>query len=340
MLILIGSVLPPLASHAQEVTPDGAVSESTAGSHVTAASAWLRSQQDPSGGFRDATGELDPVTTADAVLALAAAQVSDPEAAAALAVAVAYLEHQEDGHVPSETGEAAKLVMAAVAGGRDPRDFAGIDLFTAMAAPPTTSVQHPIPGIYGDDLRDHALALLALTAAREPIDASAVEPFLATQSAGGGWAQDGSRDAGAAEAVTTALVIQAMAASGHGDSPAVTKGLEFLKTLRLLDGSGFASGPADPLLADARSTALVLQALIATGENPTSGGWGNVPLALATFQHPNGGIRTVIGDVDPALFTTLQALPAMAGIPLPVAVRCAAGETAETNGCIPLAPSA
>src|SRR5687767_14547134 len=129
------------SSTAQEATP-GALSESTAMSPVEAASTWLREQQDASGGFVGFSGEPDPATTTDAVMALYAAQQSDPAAAGSLDAALAYLERHDNGAAYAETGpgQAAKLALAAVAAGRDPRDFAGIDLVAAMTAPLATPV--------------------------------------------------------------------------------------------------------------------------------------------------------------------------------------------------------
>jgi hypothetical protein len=332
------TILSGTASTAQEATPD-ALSESTAMSPVEAASTWLRAQQDTSGGFLGLSGEPDPGTTTDAVMALYAAQQSDPATAASLDAALAYLEREENGAGYAETGpgQAAKLALAAVTGGRDPRDFAGVDLVAAMTAPLTTPVPDGIGGIYGDDLYDHALVLIALTAAGETIPDAALEPLRAAQGEDGGWAFDGSTAAGAADSNTTALVIQALVAGGHGDDPVIDRALAFLATLLASDG-GFAYGPADPLVADANSTALVLQALIAAGEDPASREWGNAPLALALFQTPSGGLRYMAADEEPNLLATVQAIPAMEGLSLPVVRACAEGGSAE--GCIRLEPAA
>src|SRR3954454_24985615 len=88
-------------------------------------------------------------------------------------------------------------------------------------------------------------------------------------------------------------------------------------------------GPADPLVADANSTALVLQALIAAGEDLASPEWGNAPLVLGLFQTPSGGLRYMAADEQPNLLATVQAIPAMEGLPLPVARACTEGEAAE-----------
>jgi hypothetical protein len=339
-VLLAAGVLPlsETGSMAQEATP-GALSESTAMSPVEAASTWLREQQDASGGFLGLSSEPDPGTTTDAVMALYAAERRDPAAAASLAAALAYLEREENGAVYAQTGpgQAAKLALAAVTGGRDPRDFAGLDLVAAMTAPLATPVPDGIAGIYGDDLYDHALVLIALTAAGEAISDEALQPVRAAQGEEGGWAFDGSTATGAADSNTTALVIQALVAAGRGDDPMVDRALAFLSTLLAPDG-GFAYGPADPLVADANSTALVLQALIAAGEDPASSEWGNAPLALALFQTPSGGLRYMVADEEPNLLATVQAIPAMEGLTLPVARICGEGDAAE--GCVQLAPAA
>jgi hypothetical protein len=337
---LAASVLPlsETGSMAQEATP-GALSESAAMSPVEAASTWLREQQDASGGFLGLSGEPDPGTTTDAVMALYAAQRRDPAAATSLDAALDYLEREENGAVYAQTGpgQAAKLSLAVVTGGRDSRDFAGLDLVAAMTAPLATPVPDRIAGIYGDDLYDHALVLIALAAAGEAIPDAALEPVRVAQGEDGGWAFDGSTAPGAADSNTTALVIQALVAAGHGDDPMVDRALAYLSTLLAPDG-GFAYGPADPLVADANSTALVLQALIAAGEDPVSSEWGNAPLALALFQTPSGGLRYMAADEEPNLMATVQAIPAMEGLSLPVARICAAGDVAD--GCIQLTPAA
>ena len=339
-LLLAASVttLSQTGSTAQEATP-GALSESRAMSPVAAASEWLREQQDASGGFLGLSGEPDPGTTTDAVIALYAAQRDDPAASASLDAAIAYLGREENGAAYARTGpgQAAKLALAAVAGGRDPRDFAGLDLVAAMTAPLATPVPVGIAGIYGDDLYDHALVLIALTAAGEVIPDGAWEPLRTAQAEDGGWAFDGSIAPGAADSNTTALVIQALVAGGYGDDPMVDRALAFLSTLQAPD-RGFAYGPADPLVADANSTALVLQALIAAGEDPTSPEWGNAPLVLARFQTPSGGLRYLAADEEPNLLATVQAIPAMEGLSLPVVRACVEGDAAED--CSQLQPAA
>jgi hypothetical protein len=337
--LLLGCIAPAVTTTAQESTPT-ASSGVNAATPLIAATTWLREQQDPSGAFPGFSGEPDAATTTDAVMALAAAQESDPAAAAALDAALDYLEESGATYAQTGPGQAAKLGMAAIAGERDPRAFAGIDLVAAMTAPLATPVATGLAGIYGDDLYDHALVLIGLTAAGETVAESAIAPLRAAQGKDGGWAFDGATTPGAADSNTTALVIQALAASGHGDDPMVANALAFLSSLLAPDGSGFAYGPVDPLVADANSTALVVQGLLAAGEDPSADEWGNAAAALARFQTPSGGLRYMASDEEPNLLATLQGIPAMAGLPLPVVVACAGDEAAGTDGCVALTPAA
>jgi hypothetical protein len=326
----------PTHTAAQEATPTGEISISP----LAAASSWLRAQQGADGGFIGFSGEPDAATTTDAAMALYAAVVSDPEADAALAAAIAYLDQHGAGYAATGPGQAAKLALAAVTGGRDPRSFAGVDLVAAMTTPLATPIPDAVAGMYGDDLYDHALVIIALVAAGEPVPDAALEPLRATQGADGGWAFDGSTDPGAADSNTTALVIQALAAAGRAPDPMVDAALAFLHTLQVPDGSGFAYGPADPPLADTNSTALVTQALIATGEDPSAPEWGSPALALAAFQLPSGGFRYMAADEGPNLLATVQAMPALAGMPLPVAKGCGETGSAASGECLALAPAA
>lgn len=299
-----------------------------------AAAAWLIDQQLPDGGFLGPSGESDPETTIDAVMAAYALGSRIPPSQL-LEQARSYLLAHGLEYAASGPGEAAKLALAVIALGDDPGAFGaenlvctgvvdavgGVSLIARMTEPRTEPIPGTVPGLYGDDLRDHALVLIALSAAYEPVPEAASELFLATQGQDGGWAADGSTDPGAADARTTALVLQALAQTQYWDQPVVRRGLEFLRLLQAPEG-GFSSGKVEPLVADAASTGQVIRALIASGEDPSSMTWGDAPQALALFQTEPGGFRASLDDVEPSLQATLQAIPALEEKPLPVAEMC------------------
>jgi hypothetical protein len=127
------------------------------------------------------------------------------------------------------------------------------------------------------------------------------------------------------------MIIQALVAAGYGDSDLIPPAVAFLQTLQLPDGSGYAYGSGDPLTADANSTALVAQALIATNEDAA-----DASTALAAYQLPDGALRYMLADTDPNLLATVQSIPALAGKALPVVTGCQE-DAAASDDCVPLA---
>lgn len=290
---------------------------------------WLLTQQGADGGFVGLSGKADASTTADAVIALAAAKHALPADAAkidaATAKAVGFLSTGDTALVFTQTGpgQAAKLALALIAAGKSPRDLVKVD--------PLVIVEHgqnKDSGIYGTGVFDHALCLLALTAAGEgdKIPASAIAALQATQASNGGWAFDGTTDPAKADGNTTALVIQALVASGHQGSDLVAKGEHYLATTR--GGSGaYAYNDQQGSAPDANSTAFAVQALIATGANDAAS-----LQALASFQNSSGAFRYNDQQKDDNLLSTLQAIPALAGQAFPVMPARGAATPVALNG--------
>ena len=69
---------------------------------------------------------------------------------------------------------------------------------------------------------------------------------------------------------------------------------------------------------DANSTAIVVQALIAAGQDPTAQEWQNVYRSLLAFQTSNGGFSYQLDPLEDNLFATVQMLPALAKLPFPI----------------------
>lgn len=276
---------------------------------------WLLTQQGADGGFVGLSGKADASTTADAMIALAAAKHALPDRVAkidgATAKAIGFMGTGDTALVFTQTGpgQAAKFALALIAAGKDPRDLAKVD--------PLVIVEHgqnKESGIYGTGVFDHALCLLALTAAGEgdKIPASAIGALQKTQASNGGWAYDGNTDPAKADGNTTALVIEALVASGHKESDLVAKGERYLAATRASDGA-FAYSDQAGTAPDANSTAFAVQALIATGANDAAG-----LRALAAFQNPSGAFRYNEQQKDDNLLSTLQAIPALAGQAFPI----------------------
>jgi hypothetical protein len=209
-------------------------------------------------------------STADAVLAMAGARRGPRQ----MDLALHYLSH----HLAqaTSTGLTAKVVMAAGAGGRDPRHFGGRNLVRVIKRS-----QRP-NGHYGKggSVIDHSLAILALVGAGvEPAHGAAA--WLATaQCPDGGWQFDApfhpatdSRhchkraggDFSRSDSNTTSYAVQALDALTA--PPALSANpFAYFRWLRdpVKHGWGY---DQNNTLTDANSTALVLQAYAAAGKH-------------------------------------------------------------------------
>lgn len=338
LLAVLAALVVAAPTLGQSATPVGTPDPTVTA--VASAVDYLLDQQGEDGGFVGLGDGSDPGTTADAIVALEAAEYRGVDIEPALGEAVSYLEDQTADYAAIGPGQAAKLALAAVAAGREPTVFGGVDLLAAMTGDGSgTPVASPaVPGAFGDDLYDHALVLLALAAVNEPAPEEAIALLRDRQAENGGWAYDSGDDPAAADSNTTALIIQALVATGHGDEPMVEAGLGYLRSVETTLGQfAFQFQAAEPLVADANSTALAVQAIVATGGDPSSADeWSNAARGLTAFQNAGGAFR--YQDATPAdnLLATLQAIPALSGIPLPVGIACDEEAPAATTGATPI----
>jgi len=214
-------------------------------------------------------------------------------------------------------GNIGSLVMAVSAAGLDATSFGGHNLLQDLQC-----TYDPQTGAYNAQLFNDALAVLALPAGAAPAKAKA---FLASQQqADGGWEfQPGF----GTDSNTTALVLMALVSSDGLDSTVKDRALTFLKLHQKPSGGFEYSAPfAPPGDSDPNSDALVIEALLATGENPTGVAWSigdHNPLSdLLTFRYTNGGFGFNRPDSSataaPDAASTTQALPALASTHLPV----------------------
>jgi len=231
------------------------------------------------------------------------------------------------GHAASAcatAGGCGELIQAVVAAGLDPGAFGGVDLLTTLGHFYDSS-----SGAFGTvSAFTQALAVQGLVAASQPVPVAAINLLVARQDSDGGWGYLLTRNDPNAPSDTnsTAMVLMALDAAGtHGRDAAA---LAWLHTQQDGDG-GFPfqfvaschTGCSDP-----DSTALVLQALLGSGQNPNAPAWtiaGHTPLAeLIATQDSNGGFNYPGNPADP--FTTAQVPPALArtGYPLTCGATC------------------
>lgn len=280
-----------------------------------AALKWLRTQQQPDGGFTSgfAPGS-DLGTTVEIVLAGVAAG-QDPSAwrSAAGASPLDYLAAQVQAGAVKDAAGLSRVIFATVATGQDPKAFAGQNLVAALRA-----TQEAKTGQFGDSLYAHAYALLALHAAGEPLPDSAVALLLTARPPEGGWAMLGGTAADSSDTNTTALALQALVAAGKRDP--VPAALAYLHAVQNEDG-GFPWQKPSPYGtdSDANSTAVVLQALNALGESPSA--WspkGKDPLAAlkALWDKASGGYQWQAAVPGANVLASAQAVQAVEGLTL------------------------
>jgi len=299
-----------LAGLGSATAQDGskAATPTTAGTGIEGATAWLLPQQSEDGGFVGFSGESDPGTTLDAIMALAAAETTGVDTGDSIDRAIAWLESGDVAlvYVQTGVGQAAKLVLGLSAAGIPPSGVASVD--------PVAIIQNgadPATGLYGAGVFDHALSVLALVATGNDVPATAIDVFAATQAENGGWAFDASTDPAMADSNTTSMSIQALVAADHGDSDAVANGLAYLDSIWLGGGAAYSTLP--DTLPDANSTALVIQALIALNRNPLE-----YVETLVTFQNESGAFYFNAADTSDNLYATNGSIPALALLSFPL----------------------
>lgn len=289
---------------------------------VTRAVDWLRTQQQPDGGFASQSGDSEPGITADAALAFAAAGIDPDLVAAGGPSIIDYLRTVAGDYADTPVG-AAKLTLVAVASGVDPRDFGGIDLLARLTAHFDTAT-----GLFDPQIVNHAFAVMALAAARQPVPAAAVNALIDAQAIDGGWSSLPEQGSRRSDSRATALAIQALVAAGERGSTAVDRGIGYLLAAQTDDGSFVAQvGAQVPAVGDATSSAFAIQAMLAAGERATLDTVAAGMAALERLQNDSGALRAWADEPGDNLPVTAQAVPALALQPLPVPPHTGFGRT-------------
>ena len=157
-------------------------------------------------------------------------------------------------------------------------------------------------------------------AAGAPVPAVAVQFLVSAQDSDGGWDYrddpNGAADYDLSDTNSTSMVLMALDAAGdHGRDPS---GLAWLAAQQDGDG-GFpyqAGAGSDP-----DSTALVVQAIVATGDDPVAAGWtvaGKTPLGYLEAAQDQDGGYTYPGNTGPDPFTTAEVPAALERLAFPI----------------------
>lgn len=284
--------------------PMSAAAQGT-GDPLQAAAAWLRTQQQPDGGFSNgfAPGS-DPATTADAVLAIVAAGEQVSAWTAGGASPLEFLHNSVATGLVAGPGAFAKVALAAAAAGENPRAFGGVDLVQEILGGYSQEA-----GLFGSGPYDSALAIQALIAAGAPLPEGAVTGLLATRLTDGSYSFNGDLTPGAGDSNTTAMVVLALAAAG--EKAEIAPSVAYFRSAQNEDGGWTYQKPsAFGEATDANSTALVLEALVTAGEDLQA--WNDPVRALLAFQAPSGAFIFNTAMSSENLLATVQAMPALA----------------------------
>ncbi len=274
---------------------------------------WLKSQQNPDGGF----GEPSAVgSTIEAMLAITAAGADITQWTADGNTPVDFLR----AHVNEVegAGATAKLILALVPAGEDPMNFGGVDL-VKMLEESYDDTTGRFDGENGT-VPAQALAIMALESVGRPVEKKAINWLVEAQTGDGSWAWNGDPSA-QGDTNTTALAIQALAAV-NARPDAVERAVAYLRSVQNEDAGWPYQKPSEyGTDTDANSTAYVIQALYAAGENLS--GWavnGVSPLdTLMSLQKDTGAFQWQAAVPDENFLATTQAVPALAGKPFPLA---------------------
>ena len=303
---------------------------------------YIISQQQEDGSIRAFS---DIGSTSDAILAMVVAR----RGPGAIDKAIGFL--RDNIELADTTGEKAKVVLALVAAGRNPRSFADHNLVAAI-----NSAQQP-DGQYGTDqtgVFSHALAILGLEAAGAHVPREAMKWLAQAQCSDGGWQYDepaglsdssncidpsNPNDFAGSDSNTTSYAVQAWNAR-PSTVPLKADPFDFFKLARdeIKDGwvydPTYKCNPEAPMpfcsVTDANSTALVLQAYAAEDKDAPSGSLRALRRLQYRLCGDNAGAFAyswVDGDGDgtfekkdgPNLGATIAAVPGLLRRPLPIA---------------------
>lgn len=307
------------------------------------AATWLAARVTSGGYVTGLDGAPDLTDTVVIGIALGAAGVA-PKTLDAIAT---YLSKHVDTYATYQgkdrPGALGRLAMLATVAGRDPRTFGGTDLVARILA--TRTLAGPYAGLLADPLYNgtfnHALGLLgvatATPTAAQQADVTAALDFLAAQQCDDGGFQNAPRvtvlntalsacGSGANGPDTNAASLAAQALSAFHRMPRLDPLPWWDAAQNTAGGWGYQPGATT----DADSTALAIQAILASGASPTAArftaGKTTAYAALLALQLTCAAAPADRGafvyqrgaTARPNLYATAEAIPAVARLTFPL----------------------
>ena len=289
--------------------------------------AWLKTQQNADGGFGSPTSSIG--TTSDAILAAAASGENafawSKGGKTPLDFVSGELNRQSNIGSITKAGDLAKVILALTANKMNPRTVFGTDLIKKLEA--MIGSDGKIGG-QADFINEHCMAMIALNSAFRPSNPQTISYLASRQIQDGTWSWNGDTTEGSGDNNTTAIAVVALAAAGVPvDNGQIQQAMAHLKKQQNADG-GFPYINPSPYgtASDSNSTAVVMWAIIAVGQDPSGTHWKyfnrdgtSVYDRIVSFQNASGAFRWQDTASDDNFLSTVQALIALERKSLPFA---------------------
>jgi len=279
---------------------------------ISKAITYMENHQNPDGGFGQLR-ESDLSTTRWVVEALASAGLSPLEVTAKGRSPADYFASVAGTVYRGETSNplAARinLLLGLSACGIDPRNFTDFDLVQSLL-----SMQNTSTGGFGSGASDTAYSILALLSAGIPAEDPALQRAreyledLQLPDGGFEYSQGFGPDSNTLSVAVIALRSMQVS-DGH-----VASAVMALQSFRNSTNGGFFYQPMWGTKPDVSSTSLAIQAILASGDNPTAPPWASgranpVDYLLTTQNATTGEFYDPFGSLRP----TAMAVPALLG---------------------------
>jgi hypothetical protein len=274
------------------------------------AAQWLVDGQQSNGAFFSSTQRVDQ--TAETLVAVVAGGITGSPVTSALD----YIRANGQAGA-SRAAFTGRIVAGIVAGGGDPKSFGGVDYVSILNSQYDQATGAYEPGDF--DFFSNVIAATGAVAANGTLPPQAVAYLRSNECPGGGFSFSKACAFGP-DLDTTALTVNVLVAAGLAADPTVIDARTFALTRQGDDGGfafdGFSSTSGD-------STGLGLALIAALGEEAQVHPWrqpdGDDPVtALLGLQDAAGAFKFSSAEAAGNALTTVNAIPGMAGRPLPI----------------------
>jgi energy-coupling factor transport system substrate-specific component len=282
---------------------------------------YLERAQNSDGGFGGTPGAAsNQLHTGWAALGLAGAGRNPADVASGGNSIVDYL-RANVAALDDDVGELERTILVVEAAGLDAGDFGGRDLVADLSG------RRQSNGSWRANNTWTSFGILALRAGGGPGVRRSARWLARKQNRDGGW---GFSPRAASSVDDTGAALQALAAAGRRGTKAMRRGVRFLRRAQNRDG-GLPLMPRQS--SNSQSTSWAVQGVIAAGRRAGALGRGRGALAyLRSLQSADGSIRFSRTSRQTPVWTTAQALDALAGKAFPFAAPARKPAVAREEG--------